>query len=256
MVLRIAIIIIVIAVCLVEAGQGLGAQTNSLYIRATEEHAAKSGSAVGSAGGAGLVDSTGYKQRNRSLGQQSGPSALMASWITVEEPAPKDFRVNDLITVVVHEISKHSTTADTETERETSIDLKLEEWFRFTGGAVRASDKKHGTPKLKGSISRQFDGKGDIERQDSLSAEIQAKIIDIMPNGNLLLEAAHSITTDDEKTKITLTGTCRPKDVTADNSIISSKLADLDIKKMHTGVARDATKRGVLSTILDFLNPF
>jgi flagellar basal body L-ring protein FlgH len=66
----------------------------------------------------------------------------------------------------------------------------------------------------------------------------------------------HSVITDEEETTITLTGVCRSKDVGADNTILSTQLARLDVQKHHRGTARDATKPGLLGGLLDWLTLF
>lgn len=183
-----------------------------------------------------------------------GSPVLQASWITVEEPRLKNFRVHDLVTIVVNEVSRHSTSAETQTERSYGLDAALEEWFRLTHGAVYAADATHGEPSLALSFSREQDGSGEISRQDSLTARIRAEVVDVLPNGNLVLEATHSVTTDDETSLITLTGICAGSDLGLDNTVLSSQLASLRVEKTHTGMARDATRRGVISGFLEFLN--
>jgi flagellar L-ring protein precursor FlgH len=184
-------------------------------------------------------------------------SALEASWITVNIPQPKDFRVHDLIEIIVHEVSKHSTKADTKLERENDIDASLDDWIRFGSGiSLRPDRQSRGDPKVKGGIEREFEGKGEARRQDELSARIMAEVIDILPNGNLVLTAAKTVTTDEDETVMTLTGTCRSGDVGPGNSLISSKLANLEVTKLSTGAARDATKRSFLHRFLDKFNPF
>ena len=238
-----------LAICLLGATLA-SAQSNSLYLRAAHAENTLNRPRTAQRDSAAAFGPTSVARR------RIGPSILAASWTTIEEPSPKHFRVHDLVTIIINEISKHSTKADSSTERESSIDFALEEWFRLTGQNLRPSSLKHGTPTLKGTIKRDFEGKGDVQREDTLSARLQAVIIDVMPNGNLTLEATHSVTTDAETTKITLTGICRTKDIGHDNTIRSSQLADLKIAKNHTGMARDATKRGLFTAILDFLNPF
>jgi len=228
------------------------AQENSLYQRADNETLAKNrrgGVYVQAVSG----NSSGGEE---ALVKTNYTSILKASWFTVEEPSPKDFRVHDLVTIVVNEVSKHSTSADTKTERSYDLQAALKEWFKFEEGALRPKSSSAGTPKVDMSFDREFEGKGDVEREDTMSARIQAEIIDIMPNGNLVLEATHRLEMDEEVTVITLTGTCRSKDVGIDNAVISSKVADLRLTKKHEGVARDATKRGLLSGLIDWLAIF
>jgi flagellar basal body L-ring protein FlgH len=53
-----------------------------------------------------------------------------------------------------------------------------------------------------------------------------------------------------------LTGTCRAEDVTADNSVLSTQLHDLTVKKTHTGEVRNAGRKGWIPKIVDIINPF
>ncbi|MBN1763972.1 MAG: flagellar basal body L-ring protein FlgH [Sedimentisphaerales bacterium] len=240
-------------------------QNNSLFLRAEQKYRAGSirgknmDMSTGSPAGSGPVQVSATDSResaNKIVLDKNITPIMEAHWFAVEEPAPKDFRVHDLVTIIVNEVSKHTVKAESEAQREHSIDFALEEWIRLTDGNLRPDKQSRGDPKIKGSVEREFQGESDIQREDTLMARIQAKVIDVMPNGNLILEATHTVVVDDEVTRITLTGTCRSKDVGIDNSIISSKIADLEIQKKHTGMARDATKRSVLMEILDFLNPF
>lgn len=198
----------------------------------------------------------GVAKSEKKAGKKSeGVSTRNASWLSVNQPVPKGFRVHDLVTIIVNEVSSNSTKAETTTERTNTIDAKLEEWFVLTKDSVRTPSKAHGSPQFKASLEQEFEGEGDVSREDSLTARIQAEVIDVMPNGNLTLEAVHTVATDDDTTVITLTGVCRSKDVGFDNSIRSSHLARLNIKKEHSGTVRDATRKGWLSKLFDFLNP-
>ncbi len=206
-----------------------------------------SGSVVGS--GVNSGDNDGMDDSNDT-------SALKASWCTVAEPSPKDFQVHDLVTIVVQEISKHYVKADTTADRKYSINSTLSDWIHLTKGRLVPDVQAAGDPTIGFTTDKKFKGKGDIKREDTLTARIQAEIIDIMPNGNLVLEATHSVVADDETTYITLTGVCRSKDVGISNTILSSQLADLKLTKKHTGIARDTEKRGWLAALIDFLSPF
>jgi len=258
---------------------GGGGQNNSLFLRAEEEIRSRSlrgkstvvrGVSGSGTGSVGFADQRSLPGRMKSLsyGGYGGRGSLgtrvmrnitpviEANWFAVEEPTPKDFRVHDLVTIIVNEVSKHTVKADAEAEREHSIDFSLQDWIRLTGGNLRPDRQSRGDPKIKGSFNREFEGESDIKREDTLSARIQAEIIDVMPNGNLILEATHTMVVDGESTVITLTGTCRSKDVGVDNSLISSKISRLEIRKTHAGMAHDTTKRSLVAAILDFLNPF
>ena len=248
--------ITMIAFLLTGAGLTAAEITNSIYRRAEQENRARSmrGWMVESTAATPMTAQNVERQTTAPV--SSGVSVSNTSWITVHKPRPKDIQVHDLVTIVVHEVSNHSTKADTKAERAYSIDAKLSDWIRLTGGNLRPDKQSAGDPTVGLSFEREFDGKGDIKRQDSLTARIQAEVIDIFPNGNMLLEATHTVVTDDEVMTITLSGLCRSKDIGIDNSILSTQLARLDIRKHHEGMARDAGKRGLLSGLFDWLAPF
>jgi len=234
--------------------------TNSIYLRAERTTRVRNvrGQGVGASSSLALLEGTGQGAGARGLSgyNQDHVSAREASWITVAKPRPRDVRVHDLITIVVNEVSKSSTKAKTKTERKNSIDTALEDWLKFTSGNLGADQQGGGTPKVKLSHTRKLDAKGDIDRQDTLTARIRAEVMDVLPNGNLVLEATHTVVTDDERTTITLTGMCSGKDIGADKTVLSSSLARLDLRKEHSGMTRDATKRGLIFGFLDWLAPF
>ena len=83
-----------------------------------------------------------------------------------------------------------------------------------------------------------------------------AEVIEILPNGNLVLEARTRIKTDEEEMFTQLTGICRPEDITAANTILSNQIFDLKVEKMHFGQVRDAANKGILARVLDAVFAF
>ena len=166
-------ILLVIFLALVDS---LQAQTNSIYLRAEQKNRSAS------IRGRSLYQNTTSKAipgsfaSRTQVGDDFVPSVRAASWITVSKPRPKDVRVHDLVTIIVHEVSKHTTKADTKTEREWSVDVALTDWLRLTGGNLRPDRQSRGDPKLGFSFEREFEGKGDVKRSDTLTARIQAEI--------------------------------------------------------------------------------
>jgi len=238
------------------------APTNSLFLRTEQEVQLRKIRGLSNINGMQTASSTATPMK-ASL-ESFGPtyqtkiktSISKASWIAVDKPTPKDIRVHDLVSIVVHESSKHTTKEDVKAEREYSIDAALKDWLRLSGANLRPDKQSRGDPKVGFNFEREFEGKGDVKRQDTLTARIQAEVIDVLPNGNLRLEATHVIVTNEEETNMTLTGICRSKDVGIDNKILSDNLAQLEIRKTHKGIARDANKRGLLSGLIDILAIF
>ena len=85
---------------------------------------------------------------------------------------------------------------------------------------------------------------------------MQGKVIDIKPNGNLIVVAWSHMQIDDENQYLRLTGECRKDDITADNTVTSDKIFALDVQTMNEGAVRDAIKRGWFKELMDDVKPF
>lgn len=236
-----------------------GDQNNSLLKRAHREQAIQQGrGSLGQSGPGGPMAAQ-LASRQDMGGAQHGEriSSLEASWITVDIPQPKDFRVHDLVEIIVNEVSKHSTKADSKLERENSIDASLTDWLRFGNNlSIRPDRQSDGDPKIAASIEREFEGTGEQLREDAVTYRIMAEVVDVLPNGTLVLEATKTIVTDEDATTLTLTGVCRSTDIGLNNTLLSSKLAKLQVRKTSAGAARDATRRGAIHRFWDRFNPF
>jgi flagellar L-ring protein precursor FlgH len=103
---------------------------------------------------------------------------------------------------------------------------------------------------------RNFSGEGDYERKDRFSARITATVLEVKPNGTLVLEASKRIAKDTEIQTIVLSGVVREEDITRQNSVLSSQMANLNISSHHEGQVRDAAKKGIITEVLDALFAF
>lgn len=180
------------------------------------------------------------------------------SFLAVAEPEPRTIKKHDLVTIIVREESAFSTKSSTDLKREANIDARLEEFIKFKiknfelqGGNIGPTP-----PSIKGNANREFKASGDLDRSDTLTARITGQVLDVKPNGTLVVEARKQIKTDEEVQQFTLTGICRAEDVNADNTVLSTQMFDLQLQKNHTGPIKDTTRRGGLGKLLDFLNPF
>jgi flagellar L-ring protein precursor FlgH len=175
----------------------------------------------------------------------------------VQAPQPRTIKQHDLVTIIVREESQSSSTGTTDLKKNADLDVKADSYLKLNvknfavEGVTPAT-----TPELKVSGSRNLKGEAQVDRTDVLTARIGAEVVDVKPNGTLVLQAHKFIKTDDEEQEFTLTGTCRAEDVSPDNSVLSTTLHDLNVKKNSKGAARDTTKRGWIPRLLDFINPF
>jgi flagellar L-ring protein precursor FlgH len=187
----------------------------------------------------------------------SEPTVANTSLIAVEKPKIRQFKLHDIVTIVVREESTSKSNADAKTDKSLKLNADLKNWLKFHNGSI-IPDEGIDTlnPKIDVSMDRTYEGKGDANRKDSFLTKIAAEVIDVKPNGTLVLEAKRFVKTDDEEITLTLTGNVRPADVNIDNSVNSTSVAELTVSKTTRGIARDGQKRGWLARLLDAINPF
>jgi flagellar L-ring protein FlgH len=180
------------------------------------------------------------------------------SFFAVPEPQPRTLKKHDLVTIIVREESESSSEATADLKKDAAFEAKLEEWIKLSlknleieGGALGPNP-----PSVKMSASRDFKGEATVDRTDSLLLRVTAEVIDVKPNGTLVLQARQRIKTDEEVQEFTLSGICRAEDVTPDNTILSTQLFDKEVSKSHKGAVKDTTQRGWLPKLLDVINPF
>ena len=99
----------------------------------------------------------------------------------------------------------------------------------------------------------QLTGTGQTSLSGQLSTKITAKVIEIRPNGHLVIEGSRLISVNGDDDRITLHGVARPEDIQADNTILSTYLAEAQISYNGKGPAKDAAHRGFLLRVLSWL---
>ena len=101
-----------------------------------------------------------------------------------------------------------------------------------------------------------FDAKSEYERKDRIQDRITAEVVDVKPNGNLVLEARRSRDSNGQTSTIVMSGICRGADITQSNTIQSSQLADLTLRVENTGEVDDGASKGIITKVLDTLFNF
>ena len=109
---------------------------------------------------------------------------------------------------------------------------------------------------INANFSTKFDGSGSTSRQETLTATISTKVVDVLPNGNMMIEGRRSVKVNNEDQIIVLTGTVRSRDVSSDNTVSSALVADARINYSGKGVISDRQKPGWLMNVIDTIWPF
>lgn len=178
------------------------------------------------------------------------------SYTAVTRATPRTFKVNDLVTIIVIERTRYRSDNQNQQDRRWNFQWQLEEWFRIHDRKWTQQPFAGGAPNIKTSLTDRRVGNGRSNRQDELTTRITARVIDVKPNGELVVQASRVIEYDEEEQTVTLTGSCRGLDVTADNSVLSTQLANLELRTQNTGQIRDANRRGWLLKGIDWARPF
>ena len=177
------------------------------------------------------------------------------SWHYIALPQPREIKEQDLITILVREISEVSVDSRFDRQRRSTLLAELREFIRIgkTGNLENAADNE---PTIDANLSGRLNSNGRVNEKEEVTYRIAATVVDVLPNGNLVLEAQKEIQTNREIWQYTLTGTIRSQDINRDNTALSENIANLQIRKSQSGKVYDSTKRPWGTRLYDMLFPF
>lgn len=181
------------------------------------------------------------------------------SLFAVVPPKPKAWAKHDLVEVIINEQSAAKMEQTLDTKKDYNLDASLNSFpsirdlleFQFSNGDSTRLPMKVGV----GSKNK-FKGDGEFQRKDNLTARVQARVVDIKPNGTLVLEARKNRQHNEETYTLVLSGVCRQEDVTRQNTIQSSQLADLEVRIQNDGQVKKAGEKGIIPRLFETLFNF
>lgn len=179
------------------------------------------------------------------------------SLYAIEAPPLREFAENDLVTIIISERSKTERNQKLDAKKEYDLDAKITAWIRLMEllefRAVPDGKTEAELPAVGAELSSDFKGDGKYNREDKLTDRIQARVVEVKPNGTLLIEARRSIKTDEEVQEVVLSGLCRQDDVTDANTVQSNQLYDLRLNVQNSGEVKKAGEKGLIPRVLDGL---
>lgn len=98
-----------------------------------------------------------------------------------------------------------------------------------------------------------FAGKSDVKQDSSLTGSIAVTVVEVIPNGNLVVRGEKWITIHDGDEVVQFAGIIRPEDIQPDNTIASEKVADVRLVYKDVGISGDSARAGVAT---QWLNKF
>jgi len=191
---------------------------------------------------------------------QDQPAILLndVSMHFIAEPETRVIQKHDIITIIIDENSSTTSSQKLETEKESSSSANVNamvNWLKLLELRVREGDIDD-VDLIDIATSREFTGEGDYERKDRFTARISAIVREVKPNGTMLVEARKTIARDSEISELVLSGLIREEDITVQNTVLSSQMADLRIVLENEGDLKQAAEKGLITRVLDAVFAF
>jgi len=164
-------------------------------------------------------------------------------------------QVGDILTIVVQESSTTSKNNQTATTKQSSLDAALEA-FLYSPAASGLLTRKGQLPGMKFDSKSSFTGGGTIANSEQIAAQAAVRIVDVLPNGNLMIEGRRETAFSGERTTQIFRGVVRSDDVLANNTVYSYNVADATIQFISKGTITDSQTKGWFHRLWDKLSPF
>jgi flagellar L-ring protein precursor FlgH len=181
------------------------------------------------------------------------PGSLLSTPSTLMDIAA-DLRarsVDDMVTILVSENASAVATGQTKTSRASTANSAI------TSVAGPLSTAGSLANLLNLNSGQTLTGDGTTSRTTTLTAELSARVVDVLPNGYLVVEGSKTTMVNSENQVITVRGVVRPNDLSNANTVLSGNIAQMELKINGKGVVNDAIRRpNFLYRLLLGLLPF
>lgn len=149
--------------------------------------------------------------------------------------------VGDIITIIISESSSASRSGNSANSKSASASIDAGVGlFTFL-------------EPVSGSTSDSFKSQGSISNTNKVTGRLTVKVTEIKPNGQMLVAGTQTIKQNGDEQKITITGVIRSEDVSTDNTVLSSNVADAQLKIEGKGPLSRKQRQGILTQVFNFL---
>jgi len=164
--------------------------------------------------------------------------------------------VGDIITILIEENSTETKNNETKTERQSSLSAAITSFLYPPNGSSGILMHNGQMPAMAYNSDHKHDGSGSINNAENIVATIAVRIVDVLPNGNLVVEGRRETSFSHEHQTIVLHGIVRADDVQSGNTVYSYNVADATIQIIGKGTVSDSQNKGWFNRIWDKINPF
>jgi flagellar L-ring protein precursor FlgH len=152
--------------------------------------------------------------------------------------------IGDVVTILINENTQASNSNNTQTNKQNTLDGEASFGNNFLRG-------------LSGSISsqssNQFQGSGQVSTQGLFTAQITAIIVGVKEDGNFLIRGSREVETNGEKVVTVVEGIVRPEDISRNNTISSTLIADAKIFHQGSGIVTQAHRPGLFTRVVNWI---
>jgi flagellar L-ring protein precursor FlgH len=164
-------------------------------------------------------------------------------------------RVGDIITILVQQNNSATRNNSLATSKQTSVAATISS-FLYGPSASGLLTKGGQYPAMNFNGKNTYAGSGQINNAETITDQIAVQVIDVLPNGNLVVEGRRHSAFSGEKQDAILRGTVRYDDILANNTVYSYNIANATIQFVGKGTVSDAQNKGWFNRIWDKVNPF
>jgi flagellar L-ring protein FlgH len=172
----------------------------------------------------------------------AAPVRVRAAWLSDQQP----LRVGDLLTVVLDEqtVAQESASLKAGDNRSSSMNFGLQTPTKAAAQPTKAQ--------FSSGVQSQSGNSSQADRRGNLTGVLSVRVTAMEPGGIAHIKGGKTVTVDGRKQEITLEGLVRAADVTADNEVASSRVAEAVIEYKGKKIG---PKSGIFGKILSILWP-
>jgi len=151
----------------------------------------------------------------------------------------RSYRVGDILTVLIYESATASTENKVDANKSTSVGAKASDGTNDFNGSV--------------GVTSGFNGGGSATQTGKLVASVSVTVMKKLSNGDMLVKGEQTLEFESDMQNISISGTVREQDISTNNTVLSTRLANAQIKFVGEGLIASRTKPGILTRIWNWL---
>lgn len=178
------------------------------------------------------------------------------SWIYLDAPPPpREIKVHDIITILVDEKAEVTINSRFNRQRNGALKAELKEFIRL-GDNWNLLNAAENEPTIDTQVQSRLQTSGQATDAEGIRYRIAASVVDVLPNGTIVLEARKTIRTNHEVFEYRLTGRIDSEKIAPNRTAQSEDIAEMSVVRSQKGKIFDSTRRGWGMVLFDWLSPF